>query len=136
MLQGLGLPTLRQRLVLFYKAVNKIACIQVGIILRPIDSRTRVNHRYARTNCESFRHTFGIVALEAQTMNNIQLNYHIRPHNWKHWCNIHSWVLPIINQNQKTTDSYVHPCMVSFCTLYEVYQVAWLLLLRSPHVNR
>ena len=33
-------------LVLFYKIVNKIACIKTGSILAPADSRTRVNHRF------------------------------------------------------------------------------------------
>ena len=95
MLQSLGWPTLEarrkeQRLVLFYKIVNKIACIQTGSILAPADSRTRANHRFkfahVRTNCESFRHSFfpatisdwnslpfGIV--EAETTDGFKLKY-------------------------------------------------------------
>ena len=51
MLQSLGWPTLEarrkeQRLVLFYKIVNKIACIQTDSILAPADSQTRTNHSF------------------------------------------------------------------------------------------
>ena len=67
MLQSLGWPTLEahrkeQRLVHFYKIVNKIACIQTGVILAHADSRKRANQRFkfahVRANCESFKHSF------------------------------------------------------------------------------
>ena len=64
LLQSRGQPTLEahreeQRLVLFPKIGNKIACIQAGSNLAPADSRTRANHGFkfchVRANYESFR---------------------------------------------------------------------------------
>ena len=63
MLQSLGWPTRKkeQRLVIFYKIVNKIACIQTGS-LAPADSRARFrfDHVWANYDCVSFslRHSF------------------------------------------------------------------------------
>ena len=97
MIQSLGWSTLEalrkeQRLVFFYKIVNKIACIQTGSILAPADSRTRANHRFkfahVWANCKSFRHSFfpatisdwnslpvPFCIVEAETMDDFKLKY-------------------------------------------------------------
>ena len=53
MLQSLGWPTCKkeQRLVIFYKIVNKIACIQTGS-LAPADSRARFRFDHVWANCD------------------------------------------------------------------------------------
>ena len=67
MLHNLGWQSLDsrrqdQRLVLFYKIINRLASVETEDILTPADSRTRKNHsfkfKHLQANCDSYRYSF------------------------------------------------------------------------------
>ena len=51
-----------QRLVLFYKIINRLASVETEDMLTPADSRTRNNHsfkfKHLQANCDSYRFSF------------------------------------------------------------------------------
>ena len=51
-----------QRLVLFYKIINRLASVETEDILTPADSRTRKNYsfkfKHLQANCDSYRVSF------------------------------------------------------------------------------
>ena len=67
MLHNLGWQSLvgcrqDQRLVLFYKIINRLASVETEDILMPADSSTRKNHsfkfKHLQANCNSYRFSF------------------------------------------------------------------------------
>ena len=61
-----------QKLELCYKIVEKVSCIQTGITLASIDSRTMANHIYLNLFVQIMKHTD---CLEAETMDDFKLKH-------------------------------------------------------------